>query len=70
MSDFVILGIMVIILLAVGILQERGMHIRETIAQQNLYFRWVVYLGAIAFLVVYGVYGPGYSATEFIYKQF
>lgn len=70
LSDFVILGIMVIILLAVGILQERGMHIRETIAQQNLYFRWVVYLGAIAFLVVYGVYGPGYSATEFIYKQF
>lgn len=70
LSDMVIIGIMVIVLIVVGIMQERGMHIRETIAQQNLYFRWMIFLGAIAFLVIYGVYGPGYSATEFIYKQF
>ena len=70
LSDFVIIAIMLIVLVVVGVMQEKGMHIRETIAQQNLYFRWMIFLGAIAFLVIYGVYGPGYSATEFIYKQF
>lgn len=70
LSDFVILGIMIVILIVVGSMQERGIRIRKTIQEQNLYFRWILYFGAIAFLVIYGIYGPGYSATEFIYKQF
>lgn len=69
-KNFHIFLIMLLVLLVVGILQERGMQIRETIAKQNLYFRWLLYIGAITVLLIYGVYGPGYSYTEFIYQQF
>lgn len=61
---------MLFILLIVGILQESGMKIRETLAKQNLYFRWGIYIGAFVLLLVFGIYGPGYSSSEFIYQQF
>lgn len=68
--NILVIIFMVIVMLVVGILQERGIRIRETLAKQNLYFRWLVYLGAIVLLLVVGIYGPGYTATEFIYQQF
>ena len=68
--NILVIIFMVVVMLVVGILQERGVRIRETLAKQNLYFRWLIYLGAIVLLLVVGIYGPGYSATEFIYQQF
>ena len=62
-------------LLCVGLLavteslQEKG-NIRERLEKQHLFVRWSIYLGAIALIVVLGVYGPGYSATQFLYGQF
>lgn len=69
-KDFIVVFLGILILLVVGICQERGMHIRDEIAKQNLYFRWTVYIGAVVVLLIYGMYGPGYSAAEFIYQQF
>lgn len=40
------------------------------LAEQNLWFRWAVLLGLIASVAVFGVYGPGYQASQFIYFQF
>lgn len=37
---------------------------------QNLWFRWMVLLGLILFIVIYGSYGTGFSAQQFIYFQF
>ena len=51
-------------------MQEKGVRIREKIAEQNLYFRWMLYIGAVVVMLVYGSYGPGYSVGEFIYQQF
>lgn len=68
--NILIIIFMIIFMLFVGILQEKGIHIRQTLSCQNLYFRWMVYVGAIVLLLVIGIYGPGYSATEFIYQQF
>lgn len=68
--DYVLIFVMILILLVVGILQERGIHLRDSIAQQNILFRWFLYLGALFFVLLTGIYGPGYSATEFIYQQF
>lgn len=69
-TDYLVILVMIFVLLAVGILQERGVKIRESIAGQNIIFRWMIYLGALMFLVLAGIYGPGYSASEFIYQQF
>lgn len=57
-------------LLAVDIAHEHGVSLRGRLAEQNLVFRWLVYLAAIVFILVYGVYGVGYDASQFIYFQF
>lgn len=69
-QDFIILAIGVLIILVVGILQEKGYHIREKIEEQNLPFRWLLYYGIIFSIMILGIYGPGYAASDFIYGQF
>ena len=54
-------------LLVVGILQEKGVKIRESLSKQNLIFRWLMVLGLLVVVLVYGVYGPDYNASAFIY---
>ena len=58
------------VLLAVDIAHEHGVSLRARLAEQNLPFRWLVYLAAILFILIYGVYGVGYDASQFIYFQF
>ncbi len=65
-----VLVVSILALLVVGILQERGVKIRETLAKQNLIFRWLVVLGLLTFILVYGVYGPDYNASDFIYGNY
>lgn len=38
--------------------------------EQNLWFRWGVLLFLIGAVAVFGIYGPGYDAKQFIYFQF
>jgi alginate O-acetyltransferase complex protein AlgI len=56
--------------LAVGILQERGVHIRERLAALPLPVRWSVYLFGVLFVIITGAYGPGFGIVDFIYAQF
>jgi D-alanyl-lipoteichoic acid acyltransferase DltB (MBOAT superfamily) len=63
----IVLLFAVLILLAVGILQETGVKIRETLAKQNLLFRWGIILALMVIVLVFGVYGPGYDPRAFIY---
>ena len=44
--------------------------VRAWIADQNIAFRWICWIGLFLMVVVYGKYGPGYDAAEFIYKGF
>jgi len=59
-----------IILFFVSFLQENGIEIRNTIARQRMRWRWLIYFLAIAAVLVFGVYGPGFSVGEFIYRNF
>lgn len=60
----------VLILFVIGILREGGMKIRETVAKQSIIFRWALYLLLLAFVLVFGIYGPSFDASAFIYGQF
>ncbi len=55
------------LLLAVDLIQERGIAIRPLVARQPLPLRWVFYLAAILSVLVFGVYGTGYDGATFIY---
>ncbi|MBR3786895.1 MAG: MBOAT family protein [Firmicutes bacterium] len=57
----------ILVLLVVGILQEGGMSIRETLSKQNTIFRWVIYALLIFSVLIFGYYGSGYDASSFIY---
>lgn len=65
-----LLFVAILILLVVGILREGGMKIRESLAKQNLIFRWAIILALFVFVLIFGVYGPAYDARDFIYGQF
>ena len=69
-KDWYVVLVMLVILLIVGVMQERGIRVRERIAAQALPVRWAVYVGAIVFLALVGTYGPGYVAADFVYQQF
>ena len=51
-------------------LRYRGICVREVICRQELWFRWAFMIGAVVFIVVYGIWGSGFSEASFIYFQF
>ena len=62
--------ILCVALMAVAESMQEKKNLRELLEGQHLILRWGIYLGAIALIAVLGVYGPGYSATQFLYGQF
>ncbi len=68
-KSFLALLLCIVIAMFVEHLQEKS-KVRERLEQQHMVVRWGIYLGAIAIVIVLGVYGPGYDATQFLYGQF
>lgn len=69
-QDFWLAIFSILLLTGVSILKERGVQIRETIARTNIVIRWIVYYLAIFSIIIFGIYGAGYSASDFIYMKF
>lgn len=68
--NFLLLLLALGVLFAVDVLQERGWHLREWLADRALPVRWAVFLAAILTIVIFGVYGLGYDSARFIYARF
>ncbi len=60
----------IIIMVFVDILHEKGIRIREMIGRCVLPVRWGIYLAALFSIILFGVYGIGYDAADFIYMRF
>ena len=67
--NFVILLLSIHIMFKAEATQQRTV-IRDRIMRQPLIFRWILYLAAIAVIIIFGTYGFGYNASDFIYKGF
>ena len=67
---FIAAVISILVLLAVSLMHEKEIKIRETIASKNIVIRWIIYILAIVIIVVFGVWGPGYDASTFVYMDF
>ncbi len=78
--DIVDIGIVIVSLILLGVVStmqyrmetdnDRYSNVREFIADKNILIRWCVYIGFLFFVILLAKYGPGYSAAEFIYKDF
>lgn len=67
--DLVIIAVSIIVLWAVGMMQER-FKIREKLEEQGIVFRWIIVFAAIFVILIYGQYGQGFNAADFLYKDF
>lgn len=60
-----------VILLFVDLIRYRkGMQLYEYLNTKWLWLRWSVYIFLVVAIFLFGIYGPGYNAAEFIYFQF
>lgn len=69
-ANFGILLIAVFCLLMISILEYRGHDIWQFVLNQGFLFRWCIYLLLMFSIIIFGIYGPGYSESQFIYFQF
>lgn len=63
-------GLALLVLFAVSLCNRRGISVRQKILQQKLPIRWSVYLLGVFVVLIFGIYGPGFSESQFIYFQF
>lgn len=68
-ADFIVAGVGVLMMFTVSCLQESRGSVREIIWKKS-YMPYVVF-GLLALIIlVFGAYGVGYDASQFIYNQF
>lgn len=60
----------VILVLVVGILNERGIIVRDCLASRVYALRTTILIAGVLSVIILGAYGPGYGAVDFIYAQF
>lgn len=69
-QNMLVLIISIAILLAADIAKYNQIKVREVIASLDILNRWLVLLTGIAVVLLFGVWGSGYEAVNFIYFQF
>lgn len=70
--DFFVLVISTCVLLLVSLVQEKhsDQSLRVMLDSKPFVVRYVLLLMGILFLLIFGIYGPGYDPVEFVYMQF
>lgn len=68
-SEFILSIISIIILIVIDYLKTKY-DLLDELSKQNIVFRWCIYIIAVLSILLFGVYGSGYSAQQFIYSQF
>ncbi|MGN0996845.1 MAG: MBOAT family O-acyltransferase [Candidatus Ventricola sp.] len=69
-ADAWLLAACTLLLFAVSIAQERGACVRDWVLARCLPLRWLIEITAIVAVLLFGVYGSGFSEASFIYYQF
>ena len=68
--DFLVALAAIAVLILADVLREKYGSLREKIGQQRLPVRWLIYFAGVFAIVIFGIYGPGYAESQFIYFQF
>ena len=68
-GDWLVFGLSVLLMAAVG-LAGRKTGIRAWLFQRPAWARFLLIYGLFLAVLVFGAYGQGYDASQFIYNQF
>lgn len=68
-ADIAVLILALLVLVIVDLTGDK-LHYREKICRLPLPLRWLVLYAVIFIVLIFGYYGPGFSAGQFIYAQF
>ncbi|MCI8992671.1 MAG: MBOAT family protein [Eubacterium sp.] len=68
-KDFCVVIVGIFMMWCVDMLQQK-IKIRESLSAQPVVFRWLIYIGAIVLLFVFGMYGSEFDAGSFVYGAF
>lgn len=69
-SDWLILVVTLVIICIIDLLKEKGKDIYCELKKQGLPLRWILQYILIFLIIIFGIYGPGYDASDFIYYKF
>ena len=71
-KDYVLLGVCVVIVWTVSMIQERhsDTNIREMLDKKPFIWRFLIFFACLMAVIVFGIYGSGYAASDFVYMQF
>jgi len=69
-KDWNVLLIGLLMLFVTECFRYKRICLTKIFAEQNLLFQWGFFLIGILCIVIFGIYGPAYSASQFIYFQF
>lgn len=71
-ADYHVLLFGTVLLYIVGVIRERhpDTPLRDLLDRRPVFVRWLLIFFCAVAVIVFGMYGPGYSATEFAYMQF
>lgn len=69
MADYIVIIAGVILLITVSLIQRTG-PVREKLLRKPYIVRYILFLMLFVSILVFGAYGTGYDASQFIYNQF
>ena len=68
-KDFYVLLVAIVVLLVIDFLKDK-IHLRAALLKQNLVFRYAIYYCILFIILIFGIYGPEFDESTFIYFQF
>ena len=70
LSNLLLLVLSVCVLIFVSKKEQKGEIVFEKVEKMHIVARWAVYYALIFSVLIFGIYGPGFEASQFIYFQF
>lgn len=69
-KDYIVLIFTALLIFVISLLQEKGVHIRQSIGKRNIIIQFIIYYALILFIIIFGGYGLGYIPVDPIYANF
>ena len=71
-KDYILLALCVVIVLIISIIQERHSDttMRALLDKKPFILRFFLYFFLVMAVIIFGIYGSGYAAADFVYMQF